>query len=226
MTREAVTNERVTDEEIARQITESIAWDTRIHYPHIRVTVDGGMVFLGGVVERLVEKNAAEEDAARLAGVTQVISNIVVQPNRPVTDGEVAEYIRRALKRDVRVRENDFEVSAQSGIVTLRGEVVTIMEKWAALDIAGLTYGVAGVIDQVKVLPADAASGHALEELVGAALARVAALDERRVHAHVEDSTVTLTGEVDFLYQKQQLERAVSDVPGVGELRSEIRVVA
>lgn len=224
MTREAVTNQRITDEEIAREITESLAWDARIHYPHIRVTVDGGMVFLGGVVERLTEKHAAEEDAARLAGVTQVISNIVVQPDRPVTDGEIAENIRRALRRDVRVRENDFEVSVENGVATLRGEVVTVMEKWAAHDVAALTYGVKGFIDQVDVLPTDVTSGHTLEQLAAESLKRIEALDERRLHAHVEGTTVILSGDVDFLYQRREAERAVSDVPGVGEVRNEIRV--
>ncbi len=224
MTREAVTSRRITDEDIAREITEAIAWDTRIHYPHIRVTVDGGLVYLGGVVERLIEKLAAEEDAARVAGVTQVISNVVVQPDRPVTDGEIAENIRRAFRRDVRIDEDNFEVYVESGVATLRGEVPTIMEKWAALDVAGLTYGVTGVLDQIEVLPTDTASGHALEESIAAALERVAGLDERKIHAHVDGHKVTMTGTVDFLYQRREAERAVSDIPGVAYIQNDVRV--
>lgn len=224
MPREAVTHHEITDEDIARQIMETIAWDSRVHYPHIRVTVDSGVVFLGGVVERLVEKTATEEDASRIAGVTDVVSNIVVQPEKPVTSGEIAEGVRRALRRDVRLKGEDFEVEVANGVVTLRGEVVSAMEKWAALDTARLTYGVTDLIDQVTILPTEPTDGHMLEELVGAALKRVGHLDTRRIHAHVENTFVTLTGTADFLHQRLAAENAVSDVPGVSGVRNEIRV--
>ncbi len=148
----------------------------------------------------------------------------MTQPQKPVTDGEIAEGVRRALRRDVRLNEEDFEVEVANGAVTLRGEVVTPMEKWAALDVAGLTYGVGNLVDRVTVLPGEPGGGHMLEELVGAALARVGHLDTRRIHAHVENDFVTLTGTVDFLYQRLAAEKAVSDVPGVSGVRNEIQV--
>ncbi len=224
MSRQTLTNARITDDDIAREIMESLAWDTRIHYPHIRVTVDGGLVFLSGVVERLVEKQAAEEDAARLAGVTQVMSNIVVRPDMPITDGEIAENIRRAFRRDVRIDEDEYEVWVENRVATIGGQVTSIIGKLDALDVAALTYGVAGLVDQIEVLPADPTSGHHLEALVSIALERTANLDERRIHAHIDDRTVTLTGDVDFLYQRREAERAVSDIPGVAQIRNEIGV--
>lgn len=224
MPREAVTNEELTDEEIARQVTEAIAWDSRVHYPEVRVAVDNGVVYLSGVVESLAEKIAAEEDASRIAGVTEVISNIIARPQRLVSDEEIADNIRRALKRDARIRSDDICVKVENGIATLAGEVVTPMEKWAALDTAKYTYGVVGIVDKIAVLPSETVSDHLLEELIKAELARVPRLDPRKINVTVEDGIATLSGEVDFLYQKKEAEQAAAETPGIRGVRGNINI--
>ncbi|MDH7481572.1 MAG: BON domain-containing protein [Armatimonadota bacterium] len=224
MPREAVTNEELTDEEIARQVMEAIAWDSRVHYPEVRVTVEGGVVYLSGTVESFAEKSAAEEDASRLAGVTEVISNIVVRPQKPVSDEEIADNIRRALKRDVRVRTDDICVKVENGVATLAGEVVTPMEKWAALDIAKYTYGVVSVVDKIAVLPSESVSDHLLEELIKAELTRVPRLDPRGINVTVKEGIATLSGTVDFFYQKKEAELAALGTPGIRSVKEDLSV--
>lgn len=224
MTREAVTEHSLTDEDLARLVTEALAWDSRIHYPHIRVTADNGVIYLGGIVERLTEKTAAEEDASRIAGVTQVISNILVKPESIVTDSSIEESVRDALRRDARVDTGDFEVESRNGIVTLRGEVIMLSQKWAALDDTALTYGVQGVVDQIAVIPAQPVGDHEIEEIAGAILRRIPAIDADRIHAHVVDGIVHLRGSVDFLYLRSQVEHAIRDTPGIRGIVNELAV--
>lgn len=224
MPRDALTSQEIDDEELARLIMEALAWDSRIRYPHIRVTVDDGIVYLAGTVERLVEKVAAEEDVSRIAGVTQVISNILVRPERSVSDAEIAKSVTDALRRDARVSDGRFEVESNSGTVTLRGEVLATVQKRAAVDITRLTYGVEGVVDRLTVLPEQANSDHTVEELISAALAQSAGVDEKRIHARVVDGVARLEGTADFLYQSHRAQETVEDVPGVRGVVNEIKV--
>ncbi|MHB0999375.1 MAG: BON domain-containing protein [Armatimonadota bacterium] len=224
MPRNVLTDNDLTDEDIARLITEALAWDTRIHYPHIRVNVDGGVVFLSGIVECMVEKVAAEEDSSRIAGVTQVISNIAVQPQNPVKDESITESVKDALRRDARTTHMNFEVASNNGVVTIRGEVMTAAEKRSVVDIANLTYGVEGVIDHISILPEQQTSDHMLEELINATLIRSIELDEKKIHPHVQDGIVHLLGVTDFLYQRSKAEQVVEDVPGVRGVVNELVV--
>lgn len=226
MTREGVTQHILTDAELTRLITEAIAWDSKVHYPHVRVSVDGGIVSLGGVVESIGEKAAAEEDASRIAGVTQVISNIVVRPEASVTDGEIDQAVRKALHQDARVDARHFEPVSKDKTVTLRGEATTLAEKRAAIDDTSLVYGVEGVVDQVAVLPEEPPNDHMLEELVASALGRTPGIDARRIHAHVEGGVVHLRGTVAFPSQKLEAERTAEVVPGVQGVTNEITVSA
>lgn len=226
MAREGITQHTLTDARISRLITEAIAWDSRIHYPHISVEVDGGVVFLKGVVQSIGEKTAAEEDAGRIAGVTQVISDVLVGPERPVTDSSIEESVRNTLSRDARVDARHFEVESKNRRVTLRGEAVTWAEKQAAVDDARLAYGVENVVDEIAVLPEQPINDHLLEELVSLALGRGAGVDARRIHAHIEDGVAHLRGTVGFPYQKLEAERVARDVPGVRGVTNEINISA
>lgn len=224
MPREAVSQEELTDEEIARLVTEAIAWDSRVHYPEVRVTVDGGIAYLSGIVDSLEEKVAVEEDACRLAGVTDMVSNLLVKPQETVTDEQIAGHVRRALSRDARIDVQYIDVNVRNGIITLSGEVVTPMEKWAALDTACHTCGAVEVVDEIVILPAEPTSDHMLTESARAQLGRIPKLDPRRIKVAVEDGVAVLRGDVDFLYQELQAERAAAEVPGIRSVRKEISV--
>lgn len=224
MTREALTQHEISDEDLARLVTESIAWDSRIHYSHIRVSVDHGVVFLAGTVERLSEKAAAEEVAARVKGVTQVISNILVMPEREVTDKEIEKSVKEALDRDARLDADHIEVASGNGVITLRGEVLSGAQKWAALDDAALTYGVRAVVDELSVLPEQPPGDHALEELAQSVLDRSGSLGQARVHVHVSNGIAHLGGTVDHLYQKIEASRITAGIPGIRGVENEISV--
>lgn len=224
MTRESVTNHELDDHEIEHMVVEALSQDRRVPIEKIGVSVENGDITLRGTVDCAGEKDAAEEDARRTPGAGQIINNIAVQPERVVDDMDIARLVMEALSSDYRVPAGDFDVVSNNGVVTLRGEVVTEIQKRAALDDANLVYGVRQVIDEVIVLPDVTESDHLLEEQVNQELERAPFLDEGRIFVYVKDGIAHLSGTVDFDQQLAIAERTARDVPGIRDVSSELSV--
>lgn len=66
------------DEEIARDVRQSLKLDSEVPDDRIKVSVDGGRVTLEGFADKSLEKEAAETDARKVKGVRAVINRIEV----------------------------------------------------------------------------------------------------------------------------------------------------
>jgi osmotically-inducible protein OsmY len=121
------------------------------------------------------------------------------------------------LKWDARVMPNEIGVVVKNGIVTLTGWVDSYPKKWAAEEAAHRVRGVKAVANDIEVrLPnslertdADiaAAAVHALES--------DASLSIDKLDVTVSKGWLTLKGEVEWQYQKEDAERVVSRLTGV-----------
>lgn len=224
MAREDLTHSELTDHELTHLVMEAISQDSHVPIAKVRVTVEDGDIFLSGIVDSLAEKNAAEEDAKRIPGITQIINMMVVRPEHEVSGRDIEQNAMKALREDGRVSAGHYEVTSKDKVVILRGEAATAVEKRAAVDDVCSTYGVAEIVDQVIVLPQSEPGDHMLEEQVTEALGRVPELDAKRIHAHVQDRVVHLKGTVDLAQQIAYVERAAKSVPGVRDVKNEIVV--
>ena len=225
MPRESLTNYELTDSDIKRLVTEALAWEEKLPYQNVRIDVDRGVVFLSGIVDTLEQKVKAVRATERVAGVTCVVDNIVVKPARKATDEELREIVSRLISEDGRITSSkDFEVSVENGIASVRGEVATVAEKWAALDDARSVSGVKDVIDEIIVIPQETVSDHTLEQLVTAEMTSALGLDARLIHAHVKDGLVHLQGTVRFASQKSMAEQIASEIPGIRGVKNDIIV--
>ena len=68
-----------TDEDIQRDIEDSLYWDTWVDSSKVQVEVQSGVVTLSGTVTNIVEKRAAGDDAWDTPGVIDVKNNICIQ---------------------------------------------------------------------------------------------------------------------------------------------------
>jgi osmotically-inducible protein OsmY len=133
------------------------------------------------------------------------------------TDGEIRDDVIYELRWDPQLTEPDaIGVAVKDGAVTLTGHVPTYVEKLAAARAAERVYGVKAVADELEVKLAGAprddsdiatAIAHVLENNVQ--------VPEGKVHARVQSGWVTLDGEVDYDYQRREVERMVRQVRGV-----------
>jgi osmotically-inducible protein OsmY len=224
MTRESITNQELGDHELTHLVIEELSQDARVPIGRIGVAVVQGDIILTGTVDCIGQKLQAEQDAKRTPGFSQIINDIVVLPERPFDDTPIAASVMEALRNDGRVLAGTFDVACNDGIITLRGEAVTEIEKRVALDDVSQTYGVRGVIDEVIILPRQAPSDRMLEQQVAQELSRAPFLDERRVLVHVDDGIACLSGTVDFPQQLAEVERIARDVPGIQDVKMELAV--
>ena len=108
------------------------------------------------------------------------------------------------------------DVAVMNGVVTLSGEVDSYAKKWAANQTARRVIGVKEVVDNIKVKLLG--SFKLADEEIGRdavhAIRLNASLPYQRIQVRVQDGSITLTGEVDWAYQREDAEEAVRHLNG------------
>ena len=108
-------------------------------------------------------------------------------------------------------------VTAEDGIVTLTGHVPNYLEKSAAERAALSVRGVKAVAEEIEVrLPVQTSRSD--DEIAHSAVERIAwevSIPTDAVKVKVEEGWITLTGEVDWHYQRDAAERVTSGLRGV-----------
>ena len=117
-------------------------------------------------------------------------------------------------------------VTAKGGVVTLMGHVGSFPEKYAAELAARRVRGVRAIAQEIEVhLPEH--KKRADDEIAGRAVAMLqwdTSVPAERVQVKVERGYVTLMGDVDWNYQKAEIERLVHKLSGVTGIRNAITV--
>ena len=131
-------------------------------------------------------------------------------------DKTIQEAVMRELEWDPKLNAAHIGVAVKDGAVTLTGHVSSYSEKLEAVRAAERVYGVRAIADELKVkLPA---SSRRDDTDVAAEIARELewnTLVPDTVTAEVRNGTVTLRGEVEWPYQRDEAERVVRDLKGV-----------
>jgi osmotically-inducible protein OsmY len=142
------------------------------------------------------------------------------------TDPQIQRDILDELKWDARVQPNEVGVVVKDGIVTLTGWVDSYTKRWAAEEAALRVKGVKAVANEIEVrLPAS--SERTDTDLAAAAIRALewdAFIPNNRVKVTVAKGWVTLEGEVDWLFERDDAERVVRRLTGVRGVTNLIKV--
>jgi osmotically-inducible protein OsmY len=142
------------------------------------------------------------------------------------TDDELRADVLAELSRSPRIRTSEIGVIVKVGAVTISGMVHTLDEKACAESEVKNIIGVRAIADDIYVkLPAEM---HKADEHVAEQISRVltwySSLRNMDVRAEVDDGHVTLTGEVDFLYQKSLAAERVAELESVVSVSNQITI--
>lgn len=142
------------------------------------------------------------------------------------TDRQLKQEVDEELDWDPAVTATDIGVEVNGGVVTLSGHPASFAEKLAAEKAAQRVAGVKAVVVELQVrLPnKDEHSDDEVAKAVRAILHWSVAVPDDAVHVQVEKAWVTLTGSVDWAYQRHVVERAVGHMRGVRGLTNRIEV--
>ena len=139
-------------------------------------------------------------------------------------DKTLQEHVLAELNWEPRVKAAHIGVSAKNGVVSLSGHVETYAEKNAAEAAAWRVNGVKGIAQEIDVRLPDSVK-HTDEDIAEAALTRLswdAAIPRKAVSVKVQDGWVTLTGEVEWEFQKKEAEDDSCGVMGVTGVSNQI----
>jgi osmotically-inducible protein OsmY len=142
------------------------------------------------------------------------------------TDTELQQDVMGELKWEPTLKAAEIGVAVKDGIVTLSGHVDSYAKKLVAERAAARVFGVRAVVEAIQVrLPSSLKrSDEDIAEMVANVLDWDVLVPIDRIKVHVQDGVVTLSGEVDWGYQKYAAEEAVHHLMGVVWLNNQIRV--
>jgi osmotically-inducible protein OsmY len=133
------------------------------------------------------------------------------------TDAQIQSDVLAELRWEPRVQPNEVGVAVKNGVVTLTGSVDSYTKRWSAEDAAHRVRGVKAVANDIEVrLSSDEKRTDAdLAEAVVRALEWDAFVSVADLDVTVEKGWVTLKGQVEWQYQRQDAERVVRRLTGV-----------
>lgn len=134
-----------------------------------------------------------------------------------MTDKDLKHHVQSALDWEPSLDASDVGVSVDEGVVTLRGNVRSYVEKLTAERVALRVFGIKGVANDLLVrLPSEfERTDTEIAQTAVAALKWSTSVPADRVTVTVADGWVTLNGTLDWQYQKDAAARAVRDLVGV-----------
>lgn len=190
----------------------------------IGVSVNDGIVTLSGTVDSFLKKSEAEDAAKGVAGVKAVVEKIDINFGTwgVTADSQIAAAVLNAIKWNWDVPGEKIKIRVEKGWVTLEGELEWNYQRDTAKTVVSRLNAVKGVSNNITI------KSESFDEIekrdIEHALARNWSLNDREIRVKVSGSTVTLSGLVDSLYQKDRAGKIAWNAPGVRSVDNELVV--
>jgi osmotically-inducible protein OsmY len=212
------------DSAITADVVAELTWDPAVTVANLDITTSDGYVTLSGTTATYSSKDAAEDAAYRVLGVTGVTNNIIVNPAAGLrADADIAADVRTMLDLDTDVPLDRVDVAVSNGVVTLTGNLDYYYQRESAEDDAGSISGALGVVDLITVSPPLMIAANVTDNITSA-FARNAELADDNVTVTVDGSEVTLGGTVTTWSEYDEAEDAAWRAPGVSTVVNNIQV--
>jgi hyperosmotically inducible protein len=146
--------ERVADLEIKTLVSEDLSQNSELAEKHIATDVKNRTVTLSGTVETTAQRNQAEQIAWQVTGVQGVTDNLSAanaQTNPESVDEKLAHRVEFELYSTKAISLKTVQIHADSGTVTLSGNVSSRAEKLLAEKTAQSVEGVRKVVNSLAV---------------------------------------------------------------------------
>ncbi|MCX8567230.1 MAG: Osmotically-inducible protein OsmY, contains BON domain [Glomeribacter sp. 1016415] len=201
--------------QLYEDVMDKLNFEPSVNASNITIAINGEVVVLGGTVNNLFEKHAAERAVKSIAGVKAVANELQIelgtQHRRP--DVDIANAAVNALKWSSILPSEKPQVTVENGYLTLTGKVNWWYQRDAAEKAVRWLSGVKGINNQITIQ--NSLSPQEVKAQITKEFHRHAQLDAERISVEVEGSKVVLKGRVDSWLELQEAKRAAWSVPGV-----------
>lgn len=143
-------------------------------------------------------------------------------------DDQIRQEVLAELAWDPRLTPSSVVVDVEDGIVTLSGWVDSFLKRWAADRAAFRIRDVRGVTNKIEVRlpPPSKRTDVEITDTASLALAANAGIATEPIDVSVQDGVLTLTGSVEWYFQRLDAERSVRGLWGVKDVINQITVRA
>ena len=221
------------DDRIESTARKSYVFKTYLKSDDIKVESKNGVVTLTGTVGEESHKSLAQETVASLPGVKSVDNKLDVKGEHPAENSDA--WLVTKVKTTLLFHRNvsaTTEVSAQDGVVTLRGTADSKAEKDLTTEYAKDIEGVKDVNNEMTVSGAPkkkATLGEKIDDASITAEVKLALLSHRStsaVHTKVttKNGVVSLSGKARNTAEIDLVTKYVSDIKGVKRVKNHMTV--
>ncbi len=141
------------------------------------------------------------------------------------TDSDIELDVKAELRWTPDVDDTDIAVKVNGGEVTLAGFVASYLQKYHAEIAVRRVKGVAAVANDIQVKPV--AAGLTDPELARAAIAALKTdlpLSWEQIKIGVKEGRISLTGTVEWHYQRERAQSAMRRLDGIVSVRNSIEI--
>lgn len=211
------------DASLRDRVLQQLEYTRDLDTHDIGVRAHKGKVTLVGSVRTFPEKVAAAEAVKRLFGVRAIQNDLVVTERSMTVDADLERAANDALQSRAGAPPA-VTARVKDGTVILEGTVSWLYQRFAAEVAVAYLPGVCGVENRIALSTLGETAG--LRDHVEQALLRTAGIDWKRIRVSVDRGTVTLTGSVFSLIEKEEAERAAWANPGVVSVDNRLEVTS
>ncbi len=213
------------NEELQKDVQDAIKWEPLLNAAQIGVTALDGVITLTGTVDSYTKKIEAEDATKNVAGVKAVVEKIEIKFFSLMAtrdDSEIATEVMIAFRMNGLTAGDKVKVKVESGWVTLDGELDWNYQRESAQNAVKNLFGVKGVTNNIRIKPD--ANDIIEKNHIKNALNRNWSIDANEIEVEVVGNTVTLSGNVDSAYQKDEAGRIAWKAPGVFSIKNNLVV--
>ncbi len=217
------------DAETTSSVRTALLLSKQVSPYAIKVETTQGVVTLDGQVPSEQIKAVASAIVQDTSGVKELHNNLVINPSTTrnaeaeglgerVADLEIKTMVSEGLSQNDTLVDQHIGTDVSKRTVTLSGTVQTGAQKYSAEQTAWQVSGVQGVTDNLAAADAQTnpeSTDDKLAHRVEFELYSTKAISLKTMQIHVDNGTVTLTGDVSSLAESMLAERITKSVEGV-----------
>ncbi|GAA0770438.1 BON domain-containing protein [Ideonella azotifigens] len=142
------------------------------------------------------------------------------------TDSQLQQDVMAELRWEPAVHATQIGVEVEDGVVTLAGEVSSHVEKWNAERAAQRVNGIRGLAVEleVKLGALDKRTDVDIAQSARNILSWTGSLPEDAVKVLVEQGWLTLSGEVEWQFQREDAAESLRSLPGLTGVSNQIGI--
>jgi osmotically-inducible protein OsmY len=213
------------DEQIKRDVVDQLLWNNRVDVSTITVTVNNGIVSLGGETTSYPAKEKAFKITWDILGVKNVKNNITVRHLEATpSDVEVKTSVIKTLAWNRNIDASKINFSLYDGKISLEGNVDAHWKIDYVENMISDIHGVVSVENKLSVVSGKNIADESIAEDIAGKIDRSLLIEAKDIIIKVKEGRVFLNGKVPTFMARRSAYKIASKSAGVKSVMNDLIV--